>query len=90
MGEGLEQRRYTAQCRVCEQSVSLFEVFPPEVYCSLHTPDDGLPMQVRDLIKSIEAEADVLVWPARRERGGGPDAESRRALALARVVLLLV
>jgi len=63
-------------------------VFPPEVYCSLHTPADGL--QGGDLIKAIEVEADVLVWPARRERGGGPDAESRRALALARVVLLLV
>jgi hypothetical protein len=90
MGERLEQRSYTAQCRVCGEEVSLFDVFPPEVYCSIHTPPGGLSVPVIDLIRAIEAEADVLIWPARDERGGGPDSESRRALALAQVVLLLV
>jgi hypothetical protein len=92
MGEGLSQRSYTAQCRACGEHVRLFEVFPPEVFASLHTPPGGLSVLVEELIRAIEAEADVLVWPARREtqRGGGPDAESRRALALAPVVLLLV
>jgi hypothetical protein len=91
MGERLEQRSYAAQCRACGVEVSLFDVFPPEVYGSLHTPPGGLPVPVSDLIRAIEAEADVLIWPARHERGGGgPDAESRRALALAQVVLLVV
>ncbi len=90
MGEGLAQRSYAAPCKVCGEQVSLFEVFPPEVYASLHVPGGGLPAQVRELLEAIELEADVLVWPARREaqRGGGRDAESRRALALAPVVLL--
>uniref|UniRef100_A0A7S0QJD3 TIR domain-containing protein n=1 Tax=Cryptomonas curvata TaxID=233186 RepID=A0A7S0QJD3_9CRYP len=92
MGERLEQRIYAEPCKVCGELVNLFDVFPPEVFCSLHISADGLSPLVSGLIKSIEIEADVLVWPARREAhpGGGPDAESRRALALAQVVLLVV
>ena len=92
MGEGLEQRSYAAPCRTCGEQVSLFDVFPPEVYGSLHTPAGGLPAMLRGLLEAIEVEADVLVWLARFEaqRGGGPKAESRRALALAPVVLLVL
>jgi len=92
MGEGLEQRIYEAPCKVCGEQVSLFDVFPPEVYCSLNTPANELPALMSDLIKAIEVDADVLVWAARREgqRRGGADAESRRALALAPVVLLFL
>ena len=83
MGEKMELRSYTSLCSVCGEEVSLFEVFPPEVYCSLHTPANGLPALVIGLIKTIEVEADVVVWLACREFGGSTNAESLRARSLA-------
>ncbi len=90
IGEGLKKRSYTMQCKACGEEVNLFDVFPPEVYGSFHSLAKSLQEQVNNLIKAIEVEADVLVWTTRRERGGVPDVESRRALAMSQVVLLFV
>jgi GTPase SAR1 family protein/tetratricopeptide (TPR) repeat protein len=87
MEEEHERRNYSMQCHVCEKEVSLFDVFPPEVYVSAAFGSDI--QFVKTLLKEVEAEADVLIWIA---RGGSTDklGESRRAASLANVTLVLL
>jgi GTPase SAR1 family protein/tetratricopeptide (TPR) repeat protein len=87
MEEEHERRNYSMQCRICEKEVSLFDVFPPEVYVS--AAYDSNIKYVKTLLKEVEVEADVLIWIA---RGGSTDklGESRRAASLANVTLVLL
>jgi GTPase SAR1 family protein/tetratricopeptide (TPR) repeat protein len=87
MEEEHERRHYSMQCHVCKKEVSLFDVFPPEVYVSAAYGSDI--QYVKTLLKEVEVEADVLIWFA---RGGSKYelGESRRAASLANVTLVLL
>ena len=93
MAEDHAKRSYALQCSVCEEQVSLFDVFPPEVYVSWQPVSAKGGTREESVIKSVlrqaELEADVLVWMARRGGGDG-DAESRWAASLADMVLVLL
>jgi tetratricopeptide (TPR) repeat protein len=90
MDEDREQRSYSMRCKMCEQEVSLFSVFPPEVYISAANAE-GVQ---NAMLKEVEAEADVVMWMKKglmNEQGESANfSESRMAASLADVMLMML